>query len=88
MVHENEHKLKVKWITVCIEELSEDRELEQFLFGTDSGNRYFIDLRPENRSSELVAVSLVRDAFLHQKELNITYETRAGRRWVKQLNIY
>jgi hypothetical protein len=88
MAEEVVRNQKVKWITVRIEETSSDLEMERFFFMTNDEIKYYIDLRPENRSSELVAVSLARDAFLHNKNLNIWYEARAGRRWVKALNLW
>lgn len=79
---------KVKWMTIRIERTTNDEEMERFFFATNDDTQYYIDLRPANRSSELVAVSLARDAFLHGKNLNIWYETRAGLRWIKALNIW
>lgn len=88
MAEEVERNQKVKWMTVRVERTSSDQEMERFFFMTDDETKYYIDLRPDNRSSELVAVSLARDAFLHNKNLNIWYETRAGLRWVKALNLW
>ncbi len=79
---------KIKWITTRIERSDTDGELEWFFFETQAGNKYYIDLRPANRSTELVAVSLTRDAYIHGKYVNIWYETRSRRRWVKALNIW
>lgn len=88
MAEENITNQKIKWMTVRIERTANSDEMERFFFQTDDGDKYYIDLRPENRSSELVAVSLARDAYLHNKNLNIWYETRAGLRWVKALNLW
>lgn len=79
---------KIKWITIRIERTTNDEEMERFFFATNDETKYYIDLRPENRSSELVAVSLARDAYLQNKNVNIWYETRAGLRWVKAFNIW
>jgi hypothetical protein len=79
---------KVNQMTVRIERTTNDEEMERFFFATNDETKYYIDLRPANRSSELVAVSLARDAYLHNKNVNIWYETRAGLRWVKALNLW
>jgi hypothetical protein len=79
---------KIKWMTTRVERTNNSDEMERFFFETQSGNKYYVDLRPANRSSELVAVSLARDAFVHGKKVNIWYETRNRRRWVKALNIW
>ncbi len=78
----------VKWMTTRIEFSNTDQEMERFFFECQSDNKYYIDLRPANRSSELVAISLVRDAFLNGKKLSIWYEERNGRRWIKALNLW
>jgi hypothetical protein len=88
MSEENIKNQKVKWITSRIEETTTDNQAKRFFFMTKDDKEYYIDLRPANRSSELVAISLVRDAFLHDKNINIWFETRAGRRWVKALNLW
>ena len=79
---------RVSWLTARVEASDTSTEMERFFFATDDNLRYYIDLRPANRSTELVAVSLVRDAYLHNKRIQIWYEDRAGRRWVKALNVY
>ncbi|MEM7433996.1 MAG: hypothetical protein AAF436_02510 [Myxococcota bacterium] len=88
MAEEVQRNEKVKWMTTRIEFSSTDQEMERFFFMTRNDNKYYVDLRPANRSSELVAVSLVRDAFLNDKNLNIWFEERGGRRWVKALNLW
>jgi hypothetical protein len=89
MAEEVQKDRKIKWMTVRVERTSSSDEMERFFFMTkDDDERYYVDLRPENRSSELVAVTLVRDAFLHDRKVSIWYEIRDGRRWVKALNVY
>ncbi|MEM7137336.1 MAG: hypothetical protein AAF500_12190 [Myxococcota bacterium] len=88
MAEEVQRNEKVKWMTTRIEFSNNDQEMERFFFMTRNDNKYYVDLRPANRSSELVAVSLVRDAFLNDKNLNIWFEERGGRRWVKALNLW
>ena len=88
MAEQVARNLKVRWMTSRIEFSNTDDEMERFFFQTSDENKYYIDLRGENRSSELVAISLVRDAFLHGKKVNIWYENRNGRRWTKAVNLW
>jgi len=88
MSEESVKNLTVKWLTSRIEFGSTDDEMERFFFKASDDNTYYIDLRPSNRSSELVAITLIRDAFLHNKKLNIYFEKRNNRRWVKAINLW
>lgn len=88
MAEENVNNQKINWMTVRIERTASSDEMERFFFQTENGEKYYIDLRPGNRSSELVAISLVRDAYLHNKNVNIWYEIRSNLRWVKALNLW
>ena len=78
----------VNWITSRIEYDPGTREMERVFFEASDTQKYYLNLETQNRSAELVAVSLLRDAFLHGKKLNIWWEERNGRRWVKAVNVW
>ncbi|GAA1759418.1 hypothetical protein GCM10009712_05060 [Pseudarthrobacter sulfonivorans] len=80
--------LNVRWITSRIEYDTDTNDLERFFFEASDGQSYYIDLNKENVASEMAAVALARDAFLHNKMVNIWYEQRGGRRWIKALNLH
>jgi hypothetical protein len=81
-------RVTVSWITSRIEQSSTAQEMERVFFQASDGERYYITLETQNRSAELVAVSLIRDAFLHGKTLNLWWEERSGRRWLKAVNLF
>jgi hypothetical protein len=80
--------VKVAWITSRIEYTANTSDLERFFFKATDEQEYYIDLNKSNVSSELAAISLIRDAFLHDKLLNLWWEDRAGRRWLKAVNLH
>ena len=80
--------LKVTWITSRIEYTTNTSDLERFFFMASDEKEYYIDLNKSNVTSELAAISLIRDAFLHAKFLNLWWEERAGRRWLKAVNLH
>lgn len=80
--------LQVNWITSRIEFTNSTQDMERFFFQASDGEQYYIDLNKTNVSSELVAISLVRDAYLHGKRLNLWWEVRDGRRWLKAVNLH
>lgn len=80
--------LKVTWITSRIEYTANTSDLERFFFMASDQMQYYIDLNKINVSSELAAISLIRDAFLHNKFLNLWWEERDGRRWLKAVNLH
>lgn len=80
--------ITVQWISSRIEFTSTDDEMERVFFKGSDNNKYYFNLDVGNRSSELVAISLVKDAFLYERSLNIWWESRNNRRWIKAVNIY
>lgn len=88
MAEESVKNLTISWMTSRIEFGSSDDEMERFFFKASDNKQYYIDMRSQNRSGELVAVTLVRDAFLHGKKVGIWFEVRNGKRWVKAINIW
>jgi hypothetical protein len=88
MAEEVVRNLSVKWITSRIEYAASTSDLERFFFESSDNNTYYIDLNKTNVASEIAAINLTRDAFLHGKKVNIWYEVRDSRRWVKALNLH
>lgn len=80
--------LRVSWMTSRIEFDSNVNDLERFFFAASDDEQYYLDLNKTNVSSEMAAISLIRDAFLHSKKLNLWWEDRGGRRWLKAVNIH
>jgi hypothetical protein len=80
--------LQIKWITSRIEYDTNTNDLERFFFHASDDNSYYIDLNKTNVSSEMAAIALVRDAFLQNKKVNLWWEQRSGRRWIKALNLH
>lgn len=80
--------LKVRWLTSRIEFTEGTSDLERFFFQASDGEQYYLDLNKPNVTSELAAISLVRDAFLHNRFLNLWWEDRANRRWLKAVNLH
>jgi hypothetical protein len=80
--------LKVNWVTSRIEFDTNTRDLERFFFEASDDEQYYLDLNKTNVSSEMAAISLIRDAFLHGKQLNLWWEQRDGRRWLKAVNLH
>jgi hypothetical protein len=80
--------LRVSWITSRIEFDTNVNDLERFFFAASDDQQYYLDLNKTNVSSEMAAISLVRDAFLHAKKLNLWWEERDGRRWLKAVNLH
>jgi hypothetical protein len=62
--------------------------MERFFFEASDGQQYYIDLDKPNVASELAAVSLIRDAFQHGFELNLWWEERQNRRFLKAVNLH
>jgi hypothetical protein len=88
MAEQETRNLTVSWITSRIERDVSAREMERVFFEASDNQKYYISLETQNRSAELVAVSLIRDAFVHQKRLNVWWEERNGRRWLKAVNLF
>lgn len=88
MAEQETRNLAVSWITTRIERDVSAREMERVFFEASDDQKYYISLETQNRTAELVAVSLIRDAFLHDKRLNIWWEERDGRRWLKAINVF
>ena len=88
MAEQETRDLTVSWITSRIERDVSAREMERVFFEASDQQKYYISLETQNRSAELVAVSLIRDAFLHKKRLNIWWEERDDRRWLKAINLF
>ncbi|MFE7630053.1 hypothetical protein [Kocuria sp. NPDC057446] len=88
MAEEVIRDLSVRWITSRIEYAANTSDLERFFFEASDKNSYYIDLNKTNVASEIAAINLTRDAFLHNKKVNIWYEVRDNRRWVKALNLH
>jgi hypothetical protein len=88
MTEQVARNLDVKWITSRIEYTNNTNDLERLFFEASDGNQYYIDLNKTNVASEMAAISLIRDAFLHGKKVSIWWQDRAGRRWVKALNLH
>jgi hypothetical protein len=88
MAEQETRNVTVSWITSRIERDVSTREMERVFFETSDNQRYYISLETQNRSAELVAVSLIRDAFVHRQHLNIWWEERDGRRWLKAVNLH
>ena len=80
--------LKVSWITSRIEFTNTTADMERFFFRASDGEQYYIELDKPNVSSELAAISLIRDAFLQDLELNLWWEERQGRRFLKAVNLH
>lgn len=80
--------LKVNWITSRIEFTDTTQDMERFFFEASDSNQYYIDLNKPNVASELAAISLIRDAFHHGYELNLWWEERQARRWLKAVNLH
>lgn len=80
--------LRATWITSRIEYTANTSDLERFFFMASDDNQYYIDLNKSNVASELAAISLIRDAFLHNKLLNLWWEEREGKRWLKAVNLH
>ena len=81
--------LKVKWITSRIEFTTGTNDMERFFFEASDDNKYYIDLNKRNVSSELAAISLIKDAFLNDKKLNLWWDDRdLPRRWLKAVNLH
>lgn len=81
--------LKVKWITSRIEFTTSTNDMERFFFRDSDDNQYYIDLNKANVASELTAISLIRDAYLHNKSLNLWWDDRdPPRRWLKAVNLH
>jgi hypothetical protein len=80
--------VKVKWITARVEETNTAGQMERVFFEGSDNETYYLELRAENRATELVAISLIRDAFIHGKKLNLFWERRNERRWLKAVNIW
>ncbi|HUE88780.1 MAG TPA: hypothetical protein VMO26_22105 [Vicinamibacterales bacterium] len=80
--------LRVNWITSRIEFTNNTNDLERFFFEASDGNQFYIDLNKANVASEMAAISLIRDAFLHGKRLNLWWEERNNRRWLKAVNLH
>jgi hypothetical protein len=88
MAEEVIRDLRVNWITSRIEYDTNTNDLERFFFEASDNRSYYVNLNKANVASEMAAIALVRDAFLHSKEVNIWYEQRDGRRWIKALNLH
>jgi hypothetical protein len=80
--------LKVNWITSRIEFTNNTNDLERFFFEASDNQQYYIDLNKTNVASEMAAISLIRDAFLHGKALNLWWEAQSGRRMLKAVNLH
>lgn len=80
--------LKVTWITSRIEYTSNTSDLERFFFMASDKKEYYINLNKTNVASEMAAISLIRDAFLQNKILNLWWEGRGGKRWIKAVNLH
>lgn len=80
--------LKVSWITSRIEFTNTTTDMERFFFLASDGEQYYIDLDKPNVASELAAISLIRDAFLQDLELNLWWEARQNRRFLKAVNLH
>lgn len=80
--------LKVNWITSRIEFTNTTQDMERFFFHASDDEQYYIDLDKPNVSSELAAISLIRDAFLQGLELNLWWEARQNRRFLKAVNLH
>ena len=80
--------LRVNWVTSRIEFDTNTNDLERFFFQASDEKQYYVDLNKENVASEMAAVALIRDAFLHGKKVNVWWEARNNRRWVKALNLH
>jgi len=81
--------LKVKWITSRIEYTVGTNDMERFFFMASDDNKYYIDLNKANVASELAAISLIRDAYLHNKSVNLWWDDRdPPRRWLKAVNLH
>jgi hypothetical protein len=88
MAEEVTRDLRVQWLTSRIEYDTNTRDLERFFFEASDDRTYYLDLNKENVASEMAAISLIRDAVLHGKRLNVWYEERDGRRWAKAINLH
>ena len=88
MAEEKSTGVMVKWITARVEFTSSAGQMERVFFKGSDNAQYYLELRAENRSTELVAISLIRDAFIHGKKLNLYWERRNNRRWLKAVNIW
>jgi len=81
--------LNVNWITSRIEYTNNANDMERFFFQASDDNNYYIDLKKPNVASELAAISLIRDAYLHNKQLNLWWDDRdPQRRWLKAVNLH
>lgn len=80
--------LKIKWITSRIEYTNNTDDLERVFFEADDDNQYYMSLNKPNLASEQAAIQLIRDAFIHDKHVNLWWEERDGRRWLKAVNIW
>lgn len=88
MTEQVTRNLSVRWMTSRIEFTNNTSDLERFFFEADDGEQYYIDLNKTNVSSELTAITLVRDAYLHGHKVNLWWESRQGRRWLKAVNLH
>lgn len=88
MAEQKSEAVRVKWITARVEYTSTTGEMERVFFEGSDNEKYYLELRHQNRSTELVAISLIRDAFIHGKKLNLFWELRNNRRWLKAVNIW
>ena len=52
-------------------------------------SNYYIDPKKPYVASELAAISLIRDAYLHNKLLNLWWDDRdPQRRWLKAVDLH
>jgi len=80
--------LTVTWITSRIEFTNNTNDMERFFMQMSDSEKYYIDLNKEHLASEMAAISLIKDAFLHDRKLNLFWESRDGRRWLKAVNLH
>ena len=78
----------VKAITSWIEHQECMKDHDRFVFDASDNQSYCVDLHKVSSASEGTVVSLIRDAFCHNKLISIWYEPRNGRRWVKAINLH
>ena len=88
MAEQETRNVTVTWITSRVERDVGAGEMERVFFEASDGQKYYLNLDTQNRSAELVAVSLIRDAFLHGKRLTVWWEERDSRRWLKAVNLF
>lgn len=88
MPEEVSRDIKVKWITSRIEFTDTTGDMERFFFAGSDDRQYYVDLNKTNVSSELAAISLIRDAFLQDLKLNLWWEERQNRRFLKAVNLH